>query len=42
LVIKYNELIAACLEAIKEQDFLLKYNEEKLEQLEKFLEKKGL
>jgi hypothetical protein len=37
LVVKYDSLIAACLEAIKEQSEILDYNEKKLEILEKSL-----
>jgi hypothetical protein len=37
LVVKYDSLIAVCLEAIKQQSEILDYSEKKLEILEKRL-----
>jgi hypothetical protein len=37
LIVKYDSLIAVCLEAIKQQSEILDYSEKKLELLEKRL-----
>lgn len=40
--VKYNEIIALCLEAIKEQSTLIDLREQKLEKLELMVKEKGL
>jgi hypothetical protein len=40
--VKYNEIIALCLEAIKEQSTLIDLREQKLEKLELLAKEKGL
>jgi predicted RNase H-like HicB family nuclease len=40
--VKYHDVIALCLEAIKEQSLLLDSKEEKLEKLEIMAKEKGL
>jgi hypothetical protein len=42
LQVKYNDVIAICLEAIKEQSMLIDLKEERLERLENKVKEKGL
>ena len=42
LRLKYDEIVAICLEAIKEQSLFLENSESKIENLEKRLKEKGL